>query len=34
VFSIGMGGLMGIIGGFLPAVRAARTSPIDAMREG
>lgn len=28
------GGLMGIFGGFLPAVRAARTSPIDAMREG
>jgi putative ABC transport system permease protein len=33
-FAIAMGGLMGIIGGFLPAVRAARTSPIDAMREG
>jgi len=33
LFSIGMGGLMGIFGGFLPAVRAARTSPIDAMRE-
>jgi len=33
LFSIAMGGLMGILGGFLPAVRAARTSPIDAMRE-
>jgi putative ABC transport system permease protein len=28
-----MGGLMGIIGGFLPAVRAARTSPLVAMRD-
>jgi putative ABC transport system permease protein len=27
------GGLMGVIGGFLPAVRAARTSPLIAMRE-
>ncbi|HEU5073382.1 MAG TPA: FtsX-like permease family protein, partial [Polyangiaceae bacterium] len=26
------GGVMGIIGGFFPAVRAARTSPIEAMR--
>jgi putative ABC transport system permease protein len=26
------GGLMGLLGGLLPAVRAARTSPIDAMR--
>jgi putative ABC transport system permease protein len=27
------GGLMGIVGGFLPAVRAARTSPLVAMRD-
>lgn len=27
------GGLMGIFGGFFPAVRAARTSPIAAMRD-
>lgn len=27
------GGVMGIFGGFLPAVRAARISPVDAMRE-
>jgi putative ABC transport system permease protein len=26
------GGIMGVLGGFFPAVRAARTSPIDAMR--
>jgi putative ABC transport system permease protein len=26
------GGVMGVLGGFLPAVRAARTSPIEAMR--
>lgn len=26
------GGLMGVLGGFFPAVRAARTSPIEAMR--
>jgi len=26
------GGVMGILGGFLPAVRAARTSPIEAMK--
>ncbi len=26
------GGVMGIIGGFLPAVRAARTPPIEAMK--
>jgi putative ABC transport system permease protein len=28
-----VGGSMGIIGGFFPAVRAARTSPIEAMRD-
>lgn len=27
-----VGGLMGVLGGFLPALRAARTSPIEAMR--
>lgn len=27
------GGLMGIAGGFLPAIRAARTSPLIAMRD-
>ncbi|HEX7669536.1 MAG TPA: ABC transporter permease [Polyangiaceae bacterium] len=27
------GGLMGIVGGFLPAIRAARTSPLVAMRD-
>lgn len=27
------GGLMGLCGGFFPAVRAARTSPIQAMRD-
>lgn len=26
------GGMMGIFGGFLPAIRAARTAPIEAMR--
>ncbi len=26
------GGFMGIAGGFLPAIRASRTSPIEAMR--
>jgi putative ABC transport system permease protein len=26
------GGMMGILGGFLPAIRAARTAPIEAMR--
>lgn len=26
------GGVMGVLGGFFPAVRAARTSPIEAMR--
>jgi putative ABC transport system permease protein len=28
-----MGGVMGILGGLFPAVRAARISPIEAMRE-
>jgi putative ABC transport system permease protein len=32
IFSVLVGGIMGVIGGFLPAVRAARTSPIAAMR--
>lgn len=31
--SIGAGGLMGVLGGFFPAVRASRLSPIVAMRE-
>jgi ABC-type antimicrobial peptide transport system permease subunit len=26
------GVVMGIVGGFLPALKAARTSPIEAMR--
>jgi putative ABC transport system permease protein len=30
--SIVFAGVMGIFGGFLPAVRAARTSPVQAMR--
>jgi putative ABC transport system permease protein len=30
--SVIAGGVMGVIGGFLPAVRAARTPPIEAMR--
>jgi len=30
--SIAAGGVMGILGGFFPAVRAARLSPIEAMR--
>lgn len=30
--SVLFGGIMGLIGGFLPAVRAARTSPLEAMR--
>jgi putative ABC transport system permease protein len=30
--SLVAGGLMGVIGGFLPALSAARVSPVDAMR--
>ncbi|MEN9577857.1 MAG: hypothetical protein RJA70_866 [Pseudomonadota bacterium] len=30
--AVAAGGMMGIIGGFLPALKAARTSPIAAMR--
>jgi putative ABC transport system permease protein len=33
VGSIGAGGVMGVLGGFFPAVRAARLSPIVAMRQ-
>jgi putative ABC transport system permease protein len=32
VTAIVFGGLMGVLGGFLPAIRAARTAPIEAMR--
>lgn len=32
VRSLVFGGVMGIIGGFLPAIRAARTPPIEAMK--
>jgi putative ABC transport system permease protein len=32
LLAVGFGGLMGILGGLLPAIRAARTSPIEAMR--
>jgi putative ABC transport system permease protein len=28
-----IGGLMGVVGGLLPAIRASRTSPVEAMRE-
>jgi putative ABC transport system permease protein len=31
--SIAAGGVMGVLGGFFPAVRAARLSPIEAMRD-
>jgi putative ABC transport system permease protein len=31
--SIAAGGAMGILGGFFPAIRAARLSPIEAMRD-
>jgi putative ABC transport system permease protein len=30
--SVLAGGFMGVLGGFLPALRAAGTSPIEAMR--
>jgi putative ABC transport system permease protein len=30
--SIAAGGMMGVIGGFFPAVAASRLSPIEAMR--
>jgi putative ABC transport system permease protein len=30
--AIVFGGVMGVLGGFLPAIRAARTSPIEAMK--
>jgi putative ABC transport system permease protein len=32
VSAIVLAGVMGIVGGFLPALRAARVSPVDAMR--
>lgn len=32
VAAVLVGGMMGVIGGFFPAIRAARTSPIEAMR--
>ena len=32
IVSIVAGGVMGIVGGFFPAIRAARLSPIEAMR--
>ena len=32
VRSVVLAGVMGIVGGFLPAIRAARVSPIEAMR--
>jgi putative ABC transport system permease protein len=31
--SVAAGGIMGVLGGFFPAIRAARLSPIEAMRE-
>ena len=30
--SVLAGGIMGLLGGFFPAVRAARMSPVEAMR--
>jgi putative ABC transport system permease protein len=33
VTALAIGGLMGVLGGFLPALRAARTSPTEAMRD-
>jgi putative ABC transport system permease protein len=32
LIAVGAGGAMGVLGGILPAIRAAFTSPIDAMR--
>jgi putative ABC transport system permease protein len=32
LFSLGVGGIMGLLGGLAPAIRAARISPIEAMR--
>jgi putative ABC transport system permease protein len=32
VFAVVFGGIMGVIGGFFPAVRAARVPAIAAMR--
>ncbi|MBX7078217.1 MAG: FtsX-like permease family protein [Nannocystaceae bacterium] len=32
VRSLIFGGVMGVLGGFLPAIRAARTAPIEAMK--
>jgi putative ABC transport system permease protein len=32
VTALVFGGMMGVLGGFLPAIRAARTAPIEAMR--
>ncbi|HVH45212.1 MAG TPA: FtsX-like permease family protein [Labilithrix sp.] len=32
VSSVVLSGIMGLLGGFLPAIRAARVSPIEAMR--
>ncbi len=31
--SLAIGGLMGVVGGILPALRASRTSPVAAMRD-
>jgi putative ABC transport system permease protein len=31
--SLFCGGIMGVVGGFFPAIRAARVSPIEAMRD-
>jgi putative ABC transport system permease protein len=31
--ALAVGGFMGLFGGFLPAFRASRVSPIEAMRD-